>query len=48
MIFIETKLKRAFIIDMEKLEDKRHFFARTWYQRELETHGLYEESHQRC
>jgi len=41
MIFIETKLKGAFIIDMEKLEDKRNFFARTWCQRELEAHGLY-------
>jgi dTDP-4-dehydrorhamnose 3,5-epimerase len=40
MIFIETKLKGAFIIDMEKLEDKRNFFARTWCQIELEAHGL--------
>jgi dTDP-4-dehydrorhamnose 3,5-epimerase len=41
MIFIETKLKGAFIIDMEKLEDKCNFFARAWRQRELEAHGLY-------
>ena len=29
MIFIENKLKGAFIIDVEKLEDNRCFFART-------------------
>jgi dTDP-4-dehydrorhamnose 3,5-epimerase len=40
MIFSETKLKGAFIIDLEKLEDYRGFFARTWCQREFEAHGL--------
>ena len=40
MIFTETKLKGAFIIDIERVEDGRGFFARTWCQREFEAHGL--------
>jgi dTDP-4-dehydrorhamnose 3,5-epimerase len=40
MIFIETKLKGVFIIEPERLEDERGFFARTWCQREFEAHGL--------
>ena len=40
MIFIETKLKGAFIIEPERLEDERGFFARTWCRREFEAHGL--------
>lgn len=40
MIFIETALKGAFIIEPEKLEDERGFFARTWCQQEFATHGL--------
>jgi dTDP-4-dehydrorhamnose 3,5-epimerase len=40
VIFTETKLKGAFIIDPERLEDERGFFARTWCQRESEVHGL--------
>jgi len=40
MIFTETKLQGAFIIDPERLEDERGFFARTWCQREFEAHGL--------
>jgi dTDP-4-dehydrorhamnose 3,5-epimerase len=40
MIFTETKLKGAFVIDLEKHEDERGFFARTWCQNEFNTHGL--------
>lgn len=40
MQFIETKLKGAFIIDIERLEDERGFFARSWCQREAEPFGL--------
>jgi dTDP-4-dehydrorhamnose 3,5-epimerase len=40
MIFTETKLKDVYIIDIEKLEDERGFFARSWCQREFEAHGL--------
>src|SRR5215470_10420595 len=40
MIFTETKLKGAFIIDIERREDSRGFFARAFCQREFEEHGL--------
>lgn len=40
MIYIETKLKDAFIIELKRLEDERGFFARSWCQREFEEHGL--------
>ena len=40
MIFHETKLKNAFIIEPERLKDERGFFARTWCEREFEDHGL--------
>ena len=40
MIFTETKLKGAFIIEPERLEDERGFFARTFCRKEFEAHGL--------
>lgn len=40
MIFTETKIKGAYIIDIEKLKDERGFFARSWCQKEFEAHGL--------
>ena len=40
MIFTETKLKGAFIIDIQRHEDPRGFFARGFCQREFEEHGL--------
>jgi dTDP-4-dehydrorhamnose 3,5-epimerase len=40
MIFKETNLKGAFIIEMEKREDSRGFYARTWCQKEFEAQGL--------
>jgi|SRR3989344_9354067 len=40
MKFIETKLKGAYIIEPERLEDERGFFARTFCQKEFETHSL--------
>jgi dTDP-4-dehydrorhamnose 3,5-epimerase len=40
MIFTETMLKGAFLIEPERLHDERGFFARTWCQREFEAHGL--------
>jgi dTDP-4-dehydrorhamnose 3,5-epimerase len=40
MIFTETKLNGAYIIDPEKLEDERGFFARTWCRREFSEHDL--------
>jgi dTDP-4-dehydrorhamnose 3,5-epimerase len=40
MKFTETKLKGAFIIDIEPREDSRGFFARVFCQHELADHGL--------
>ena len=40
MIFMETKLPGAFLIEPETREDERGFFARAWCQQEFEAHGL--------
>jgi dTDP-4-dehydrorhamnose 3,5-epimerase len=38
--FNETKLKGAFSIEINPIEDERGFFARTWCQNEFIEHGL--------
>jgi len=40
MIFKETQLKGAFIIETQPIGDNRGFFARAWCQKEFEAHGL--------
>jgi dTDP-4-dehydrorhamnose 3,5-epimerase len=40
MIFTETKLKDAFIIDLDRKVDERGFFARAFCQNEFRDHGL--------
>jgi len=40
MIFTETKLKGAFLVEVKKIEDERGFFGRAWCQQEFEDHGL--------
>lgn len=40
MLFTETKIKGVWIIDLQRREDPRGFFARTWCQKEFEAHGL--------
>jgi dTDP-4-dehydrorhamnose 3,5-epimerase len=40
MIFTETELAGAFIIDLERREDSRGFFARAFCQNEFAEHGL--------
>lgn len=40
MIFTETYLKGAYVIDVQKLIDERGFFGRLWCQDEFERHGL--------
>jgi dTDP-4-dehydrorhamnose 3,5-epimerase len=40
MIFTETQLKGAYIIEPEKLSDERGFFARSFCVKEFENHGL--------
>ncbi len=38
--FIETKIKGVFLITIEKIEDDRGFFARTWDRQEFKNHNL--------
>lgn len=40
MIFTQTKLNGLFVIEPERSEDERGFFARTWCRREFETNGI--------
>lgn len=40
MIFTETRLMGAYILDLERSEDSRGFFARTFCQDEFKAHGL--------
>lgn len=40
MLFTETKLKGAFVLEIEKREDNRGFFARTFCQNEFKAHGM--------
>jgi len=40
MIFKETKLKGAFVLEINKLKDERGFFGRSWCAKELKDHGL--------
>jgi dTDP-4-dehydrorhamnose 3,5-epimerase len=38
--FVETKLKGVYLVELEKREDNRGFFARGWDKSILEQHGL--------
>lgn len=40
MIFTETILSGAFVVDLERKEDDRGFFARAFCQNEFNAHGL--------
>ena len=40
MIFTQTELKGAFVIDLEPRMDARGFFSRTFCQHEFADHGL--------
>lgn len=40
MIFTETKLSGAYVIELEPLADSRGFFARTFCRKEFEAHGI--------
>jgi dTDP-4-dehydrorhamnose 3,5-epimerase len=40
MIFTETELKGAYIIDIERREDDRGFFARAFCQKEFQEHNI--------
>jgi dTDP-4-dehydrorhamnose 3,5-epimerase len=40
MIFTETELRGAYVIDLDRREDERGFFARAWCADELAARGL--------
>ena len=40
MIFRETPLAGAWVLEPERFEDERGFFARTWCRRDFEARGL--------
>lgn len=40
MIFVETPLKGAFLVNLERREDSRGFFARAWCEEEVAALGL--------
>jgi dTDP-4-dehydrorhamnose 3,5-epimerase len=40
LIFSETNLQGAFVVDLERREDERGFFARGFCQEEFREHGL--------
>jgi len=40
VFFHSTKIAGAVLIEPERFEDERGFFARTWCRREFERHGL--------
>ncbi len=40
MIFTETKLKGAFVIEIEQMKDERGSFGRSWCANEMKEHGL--------
>src|SRR5688572_27713550 len=40
VLFIETRLKGAFIVDIERREDDRGFFGRVFCQKEFAHRGL--------
>ena len=40
MLFKETRLKGSYVIDLEKREDPRGFFARAWCKKEFEAKNL--------
>lgn len=47
MIFTESPLAGAFVIDIEPVEDDRGFFARTFCREEFLAHGL-QETFEQC
>lgn len=40
MIFTPLQLSGAYVIDLERLEDERGFFARSWSEEEFQAYGL--------
>src|SRR6185437_8047167 len=40
MIFLETLLKGAYVVELERHEDERGFFARSWCEKEFSSKSL--------
>ena len=40
MIFTDTPLSGVVVVDLDRREDERGFFARSWCRREFQEHGL--------
>jgi dTDP-4-dehydrorhamnose 3,5-epimerase len=40
MLFKETQLPGAYVIEIDKIEDRRGFFARAWCRKDFEAQGL--------
>jgi dTDP-4-dehydrorhamnose 3,5-epimerase len=40
MIFKETEVRGVFVLELERVEDERGFFARTWCQKEFQMHSM--------
>jgi dTDP-4-dehydrorhamnose 3,5-epimerase len=40
MIFTETAISGAYLVDLNRIEDERGFFSRAWSAREFAEHGL--------
>lgn len=40
MLFTETPIKGAYILEIKKIDDDRGFFGRSWCRKEMEEHGL--------
>ena len=40
MIFTETKIPGVLVIEVERIEDERGFFAHSWSRSEFEALGL--------
>jgi dTDP-4-dehydrorhamnose 3,5-epimerase len=40
MIFKDTPLQGAYVVDLERREDERGFFARSWCREEFQAHDL--------
>jgi dTDP-4-dehydrorhamnose 3,5-epimerase len=46
LIFTETKISGAWVVDLEHLRDERGFFARAWCREEFAAKGITEELNQ--
>ena len=40
MIFKETRIPAVYVIELEKREDERGYFARAWCEKEFAAHGI--------